>query len=135
MGERRVLMIGAPNERFGLLTFLPEVVRRLHAVVRDPQRGACLPALPDGRDLLLGEAATHAAIVAAIKDAMAAANRDEATLFVYFCGHGIRTAADFYLIGADTPFDTVDSDTAFNLGYRLTELLRANPRLDGVMLI
>src|SRR3712207_5374689 len=135
MGERRALVIGAPNDRFGQLTFLPQVVRDLHEAVSDPQRGACRPALPGGADLLVGQAATHSAIRASIKDAIAAANRDRATLFVYFCGHGIRTAADFYLIGADTKPRDVDSDTAFGLGYRLTELLRANPRLDGVMFL
>ncbi|SFO62173.1 Tetratricopeptide repeat-containing protein, partial [Geodermatophilus obscurus] len=135
MGERRALVIGAPNDRFGRLTFLPEVVRDLHRVVRDPQRGGCQPALPDGRDLLLGAAATHRKIVAAIKDAMAAANRDQATLFVYFCGHGVRKAEDFFLIGSDTRPDDVDLDTAFGLGYRLTGLLQSHPTLDGVMFL
>ena len=63
MGERRALLIGVQNDRFGRLDFVPEVVRRLHEVVLDRRCGACRPALADGRELLTGPAATRAAVL------------------------------------------------------------------------
>jgi hypothetical protein len=35
MGERRALLIGVRNDRFGQLDFVPEVIRDLRAVVLD----------------------------------------------------------------------------------------------------
>src|SRR4051794_5620527 len=119
MGERRALVIGAPNDRFGRLTFLDDVVGELHRVVRHPEFGGCAPALPDDRDLLLGEAATRSAMNSALGDAMRAAAADQATLFVYFCGHGYREEPDFYLVASDTEPGCVDSETALPLGQRV----------------
>ena len=111
MGERRALLIGVQNDRFGELDFVPEVVRDLHAVVLDRRYGACRPALPDGRELLTGPAATRAAVVTALDDAMASAGREQATLFVYFLGHGHKEGEDFYLVAADTPGpERIDSE-------------------------
>jgi len=136
MGERRALVIGAPNERFGRLGFLPQVVRELRQVLLDPTLGACLPALPDGRDLILGDAATRSAITTALADAVRAAARDQATLFVYFVGHGYRKDPDFYLIAADTPSpQEADSENAVQLGQRIKELLQQNMTVDGLMLV
>ena len=103
MGERRALLIGVQNDRFGRLDFVPEVTRDLHAVVLDRRYGACRPALPDGRELLTGPAATRAAMGTALDEAMASAGREQATLFVYFLGHGHKEDEDFYLVAADTP--------------------------------
>jgi len=49
MGERRALLIGVQNDRFGKLDFVPEVMQDLRAVVLDDRYGSCRPALPDGR--------------------------------------------------------------------------------------
>ena len=103
MGERRALLIGVQNDRFGRLDFVPKVIRDLHKVVLDPGYGACGPALPDGRELLTGPPATRAAMVSALTDAMDSAGREQATLFVYFLGHGHKDGEDFYLVAADTP--------------------------------
>ena len=136
MGERRALLIGAQNDRHGKLDFVPEVVKDLHAVVMDPQYGACRPALEAGRDLLTGPQATQAAIMTALKDAVAAADRDQATLFVYFLGHGHQEDEDFYLIAVDSPGPAeLDSQTAVALGQRVKELLRRYPSVDGLMLV
>lgn len=62
MGERRALVIGARNDRFGVLDFVDDVVTELHSALLDTDRGACAPALPDGRDLLTGDLATSAGI-------------------------------------------------------------------------
>ena len=136
MGERRALLIGVQNDRFGRLDFVPEVVRDLHAVVLDRRYGACRPALPDGRELLTGPAATRAAMVTALGDAMASAGRDQATLFVYFLGHGHKEDEDFYLVAADTPGpELIDSENGVSLGQRIKELLRRHPGVDGLMLV
>ena len=136
MGERRALLIGVQNDRFGRLDFVPEVVRDLHAVVLDRRYGACQPALPDGRELLTGPAATRAAIVTALGDAMASAGREQATLFVYFLGHGHKEGEDFYLVAADTPGpERIDGENGVSLGQRIKELLRRHSSVDGLMLV
>ena len=43
MGERRALLIGVQNDRFGRLDFVPEVIQDLHAVVLDPGTGRAGP--------------------------------------------------------------------------------------------
>jgi Tetratricopeptide repeat len=134
MGERRALLIGVQNDRFGELDFVPEVIRDLHAVVLDRRYGACQPALPDGRELLTGKAATRAAVMTALEDAMASAGREQATLFVYFLGHGHKEGEDFYLVAYDTP-GRINSQNGISLGQRIKELLRENPGVDGLMLV
>lgn len=136
VGERRALVIGASNDRFGALDFIAQVARELHAAVTSPEMGDCRSALPGGRDLLIGDAASYTGIREALHDAMRAAALDQATLFIYFVGHGYREAEDFYLIASDTPgLDRIDSDTAVAIGQRIKELLRQNATIDGVMLV
>jgi hypothetical protein len=136
VGERRALVIGARNDRFGKLDFVDQVIRQLHATVTDDRFGACLPALPDGRDLLVGEAASCQGIKGVLSDALRAAALAQATLFVYFLGHGHREDEDFYLIANDTPGPgQVDSETAVPIGQRIKELLRQNATIDGLMLV
>ena len=134
MGERRALVIGACNDRFGVLDFVDDVVTDLHSALLDIDRGACVPALPDGRDLLTGDLATSAGIDSALADAISAAAADQATLFVYFLGHGQQANQDFYLIGTDTG-ERVDSRAAVQIGQRVKELLDNAPTVDGLMLI
>src|SRR6185437_3012957 len=136
MGERRALLIGVRNDRFGKLDFVPEVIRDLHAVVLDDRYGACRPALPDNRELLTESATTRVEIARALTDAMASASREQATLFVYFLGHGHKIDEDFYLVAADTPGpNLIDSENAVPLGQRIKELLRQYPGVDGLMLV
>ena len=136
MGERRALLIGVQNDRFGRLDFVPEVIKDLCAAVLDPEYGACRPALPDGGELLTGPEATRAAIMTALGDAMASAGREQATLFVYFLGHGHKNGEDFYLVAANTPGpERIDSENAVPLGQRIKELLRQHPAVDGLMLV
>src|ERR1700685_2495323 len=136
MGERRALLIGVQNDRFGRLDFVPEVVRDLHAVVLDRRYGAWRPARPEGRELLTGPAATQAAVMTALDEAMASAGQDQATLFVYFLGHGHKEDQDFYLVASDTPSpDLIDSENAVPIGQRIKELLRRYSGVDGLMLV
>jgi tetratricopeptide (TPR) repeat protein len=134
MGERRALVIGVRNDRFGVLDFVDDVVTELHTALLDSERGACLPALPGGRDLLIGDMATSSGIDSALADAISAAAIDQATLFVYFLGHAQQANQDFYLIGTDTG-EQVDSRTAVQIGQRVKELLDNAPTVDGLMLV
>jgi hypothetical protein len=134
MGERRALVIGARNDRFGVLDFVDDVARELHRTLLDPERGACLPALPGGRDLLLADMASTEEIDSALADSIAAAAADQATLFVYFLGHGRREDQDFYLIGTDTG-PRVDSKSSVQVGQRVKELLHDYATVDGLMLV
>src|SRR5689334_3883298 len=108
MGERRALVIGAPNDAFGKLRFLPRAVDDLYRAVTDPERGACVPALPGGADRLVGADATRQRIAHALDQSTAAAGRDGATLFVYFVGHGHWQASTLYLVASDTDHDRVN---------------------------
>ncbi|HEY7263350.1 MAG TPA: tetratricopeptide repeat protein [Trebonia sp.] len=137
MGERRALLIGVRNDHFGRLDFVPEVIRDLRTVVLDDRYGSCRPALPDGREFLTeSEATTRAKIVEALDDAMASAGREQATLFVYFLGHGHKEGEDFYLVASDTPGpDQIHSQNAIPLGQWIKELLRLYPGVDGLMLV
>ena len=102
----------------------------------DDLLGACRPALPRNRDLLLGEAADCDGIKEALTASFLSASADQATLFVYFIGHGHREDQDFYLIASDTPGpEHVDSDTAIPIGQRVKEALRRNATIDGLMLV
>ena len=135
MGERRALVIGARNDLFGTLDFVDRVTRDLHAAVMDERFGACRPAVAGNDGLLLGEAASCAGIKDGLRDAMESAALDQATLFVYFIGHGHRVDQDFFLVASDTPGSRVDSDTAIAIGQRIKELLRQNAAIDGLMLV
>src|ERR1700684_1284755 len=121
MGERRALLIGVQNDHFGKLDFVPEVMQDLRAVVLDERYGSCRPALPDGREFLRASATTtRAEIVKALDEAMASAGREQATLFVYFLGHGHKEDQDFYLVASDTPSpDLIDSENAVPIGQRI----------------
>lgn len=135
MGERRALVIGAQNDRFGNLDFVDRVARDLHAAVMDEQFGACRPAVAGNNGLLLGGAANCAGIKEGLREAMESAALDQATLFIYFIGHGHQVDQDFFLVANDTPGSSVDSDTAIHVGQRVKELLRHNAAIDGLMLV
>lgn len=129
-------MIGARNDRFGQLDFVESVARDLHRAVVDPWLGACMPALPDGRELLVGDAATCGRIKAEVKNAIRTAAADQTTLFVYFLGHGHLEEEDLYLIGTDTPCSRqVDSESAVPISQLVKEALRQYPTIDGLMLV
>jgi hypothetical protein len=129
-------VIGARNDRFGRLDFVEPVTRDLHRTVTDSELGACGPALAGGQDLLINDAATCSRIKAALRAAIQAAAADQATLFVYFLGHGHLEDEDLYLIGSDTPGpEQVDSESAVPIGQLVKEALRQHSTIDGLMLV
>ncbi len=137
MGERLVLVIGAENDRFGKLGFIPAVSRDLFAAVIDPRLGGCRPALPHLRMPLVGPDATSPKVKKALEECINTAAGRGATLSIYFIGHGVKTDNDYYLIGTETK-GAPNSDTAVLIGQRMAELLRDSRkygRIGGVMLV
>src|SRR5271165_957221 len=100
MGERRILVIGSQCQALGDLPFLPKAAEVLYAVMTNPDRGACMPAI-DGNGLLIDPTIKDAK--AAIKQAYKRAAKDEATLFIAYIGHGEspKNSLDLYLMPLD----------------------------------
>lgn len=85
-------------EGLGHLDFLPQAAEDLYAVMTDPERGGCVPALP-ATGLLVDPTVTEAR--AAIEQAFDRAAKDEATLFLVYVGHGEFSGSDHYLLPKD----------------------------------
>jgi hypothetical protein len=115
MGERRILVIGSQCAAYGealRLPFLPQAAQELYAVMTDPERGACTPAL--GRDGPLIDPSVAEA-KDAINTAYLHAAKDEATLFISFIGHGEKIGNDFFLLPKDATTRPLNPDTAVHL--------------------
>jgi hypothetical protein len=79
------------NDRFGKLDFVEPVTETLYHTVMDDRFGACAPALPGARDLLLGAAASCWEIKTAPADVIREAALRQATLFIYFLATANRS--------------------------------------------
>jgi hypothetical protein len=100
VGERRLLVIGSQCPPLGTLSFLPEAATDFCSAMVDPLRGACRPALADGRALLLdptGEDAEDA-----YRTALRGAARVGARLLVGLVGHGLFDGTSFYFLLTDS---------------------------------
>ncbi len=133
MTERRLLVIGSQCDALGKLTFLDEATRELYAVMTDPDRGSCVPALED-KGLLINPTLTTAK--EAIRQAYDRAARDEATLFMAYIGHGEHLGNDFYLLPRDSSPNQLTSDTAIHLTQLIKEQhLISSGRVDGLCVL
>ncbi len=95
----------------------------------DPERGACVPAIP-GSGLLLNP--TVKKTKEAIKQAYNRASKDEATLFFAYIGHGEMAGQDYYLMPLDAE-NPPDSDAAVHLVNLIKETHSKSPgRIDGL---
>ncbi|RZQ65669.1 tetratricopeptide repeat protein [Amycolatopsis suaedae] len=132
MGERRALVIASQCATRNLLSFLPETARELAGVLLDPDIGGCVPALPDGRDLVVDPTAVE--LDDAVTTAFERADEDEATLFLALVGHGDYRDDDFYFLPRDAT-EPVSSRTGFLLAQRVKELLGRYSMLDGLVVL
>jgi hypothetical protein len=131
VGERRALVIGSqcdglPDLR---LSFLPELAQSLFDVLTDPEIGACVKA---GSRLVLDP--SLAEMAAAVNEAVASADSDDATLIIAFIGHAEARGDVLYLLpcnGTSPP----TTDTGFLLGMRLAELIGMHTNVDGLILL
>jgi hypothetical protein len=132
VGERRALVITSQCEGLNLLSFLPDAARDVANALLEPELGGCVPALADGKALLVDP--TVAQLDEAITEAFARASEDEATLFIALVGHGEYTLDDFYFLTKETTLPP-NSRTAFLLAQRIRELLAEYSLLDGLVLL
>ncbi|MEU3622573.1 FHA domain-containing protein [Amycolatopsis coloradensis] len=102
------------------------------AALLDPAIGGCVPALADGRGLLVDP--TMVELDDALVEAFERASEDEATLFLSLVGHGEYADDDFYFLTKDTGLP-VDSRKSFLFAQRIKELLGRDSMLDGLVIL
>jgi hypothetical protein len=132
MGERRALVIASQCESLNLLSFLPEAAKEVADALLDEQVGGCVPALADGRRMLVDP--TMLQLDDAVTEAFERASADEATLVIALVGHGDYAADDFYFLTRDTT-GPANSRNAFTLAQRIKELLGHYSLLDGLVIL
>jgi hypothetical protein len=137
VGERRILVVGSQTSGRQKLSFLPDLACRLYNIMINPDRGACVPALPPtgGWDpgLLLNPSASEAR--RAVEHAWISASNDEATLFLAFVGHGEFDGQHFYLLPMDAELDPLRPSTALNLVQHIAELQPNHSNVDGLVVL
>jgi hypothetical protein len=130
MGERRILVIGSQCDALGHLPFLPKAAEELYAVMTDPERGACVPALEEMGLLIDPDVA---GVKQAIESAYLRAAKAEATLFIAYIGHGATLGRAFYLLPKDAKECPLTSQTAVPLITLILEThLNAPGQIDGL---
>lgn len=132
VGERRALVIASQCASLNLLSFLPEAAKDVAEALLDPEVGGCVPALADGRRMLVDP--TMVELDDAVAEAFERASEDEATLFIALVGHGDYADDDFYFLTKDTT-DPVNSRNSFLLAQRIKELLGRYSLLDGLVIL
>ncbi|MFC3449136.1 FHA domain-containing protein [Amycolatopsis speibonae] len=132
MGERRSLVVASQCDSLNLLSFLPDVGHEVSTALLDPGIGGCVPALADGRGLLVDPTMTE--LDDALAEAFERAAEDEATLFLSLVGHGEYAADDFYFLTKETSLP-VDSRKSFLFAQRIKELLGRHSTLDGLVIL
>ncbi|WP_245193340.1 FHA domain-containing protein [Amycolatopsis alba] len=132
MGERRSLVVASQCDSLNLLSFLPDVGHEVSSALLDPGIGGCVPALADGRGLLVDP--TMVELDDALVEAFERASEDEATLFLSLVGHGEYADDDFYFLTKETSLP-VDSRKSFLFAQRIKELLGRYSTLDGLVIL
>nr|WP_245191857.1 FHA domain-containing protein [Amycolatopsis azurea] len=132
MGERRSLVVASQCDSLNLLSFLPDVGHDVSTALLDPGIGGCVPALADGRGLLVDP--TMVELDEALVEAFERASEDEATLFLSLVGHGEYADDDFYFLTKETSLP-VDSRRSFLFAQRIKELLGRYSTLDGLVVL
>ncbi|WP_328701463.1 FHA domain-containing protein [Amycolatopsis pittospori] len=132
MGERRSLVVASQCDSLNLLSFLPDVGHDVSTALLDPVIGGCVPALADGRGLLVDPTLTE--LDDALVEAFERASEDEATLFLSLVGHGEYADDDFYFLTKETSLP-VDSRKSFLFAQRIKELLGRYSTLDGLVIL
>ncbi|UMP03838.1 FHA domain-containing protein [Amycolatopsis sp. EV170708-02-1] len=132
VGERRSLVVASQCDSLNLLSFLPDAGHQVSTALLDPEIGGCVPALEDGRGLLVDP--TMVELDDALVEAFERASEDEATLFLSLVGHGEYADDDFYFLTKDTGLP-VDSRRSFLFAQRIKELLGRHSMLDGLVIL
>jgi hypothetical protein len=119
-GRRHVLVIASQCENKAELGRLREAARALDDVLRDADIGACRPGLRNGESLN-NKNLKSADIVSRVREAIAYAAEEDATLVLGLLGHGFIPGNDpvLYLMGWDSQEEV--RDTAVDVKALLTE--------------
>ncbi|KFU80115.1 Forkhead associated (FHA) domain, binds pSer, pThr, pTyr [Amycolatopsis lurida] len=125
-------MVASQCDSLNLLSFLPDAGHQVSTALLDPEIGGCVPALEDGRGLLVDP--TMVELDDALVEAFERASEDEATLFLSLVGHGEYADDDFYFLTKDTGLP-VDSRRSFLFAQRIKELLGRYSTLDGLVIL
>lgn len=125
-------MVASQCDSLNLLSFLPDAGHQVSTALLDPEIGGCVPALEDGRGLLVDP--TMVELDDALVEAFERASEDEATLFLSLVGHGEYADDDFYFLTKDTGLP-VDSRRSFLFAQRIKELLGRYSMLDGLVIL
>ncbi len=125
-------MVASQCDSLNLLSFLPDAGHQVSTALLDPEIGGCVPALEDGRGLLVDP--TMVELDDALVEAFERASDDEATLFLSLVGHGEYADDDFYFLTKDTGLP-VDSRRSFLFAQRIKELLGRYSTLDGLVIL
>ncbi|WP_435832235.1 FHA domain-containing protein [Amycolatopsis japonica] len=126
------MVVASQCDSLNLLSFLPDAGHQVSTALLDPEIGGCVPALEDGRGLLVDP--TMVELDDALVEAFERASEDEATLFLSLVGHGEYADDDFYFLTKDTGLP-VDSRRSFLFAQRIKELLGRYSMLDGLVIL
>ncbi|KFZ78658.1 phosphopeptide-binding protein [Amycolatopsis sp. MJM2582] len=126
------MVVASQCDSLNLLSFLPDAGHQVSTALLDPEVGGCVPALEDGRGLLVDP--TMVELDDALVEAFERASEDEATLFLSLVGHGEYADDDFYFLTKDTGLP-VDSRRSFLFAQRIKELLGRYSMLDGLVIL
>ena len=134
MTERRLLVIGSQCDGKNHLAFLPEVAKRLHALMQSP--GDCVGVKCAGRPDGLLIDPTVAEAKAAIKAAIEQAANAHAVLILAYIGHGEfngPASGDFYLYPKDASSPT--SDEAIHFAEYIKDRIGQRRDLPGLLVL
>ncbi|MBF6454181.1 tetratricopeptide repeat protein [Nocardia cyriacigeorgica] len=130
MANRVALIVGSQCAALPPRNFFEELATEFHSAVT--RRGGWQPVIDTG--LVLNPTVTE--LKTAIKRAFATADASNATLLLFFLGHGTSSGtADFRLLAQDSPARGADSDTAIHLTQTIRERLGEYPSLDGLIVL
>ncbi|MER6078823.1 tetratricopeptide repeat protein [Streptomyces sp. NPDC001833] len=135
-GGRFSLVIGSQCEALGEhrnLGLLTETTTGLDAVLRDPMRGNCRPALSGNGSCLLNEGRTKT--YKAVAEAAEAAGLAGGTLLLAWIGHGMAANGDFYVLPQGCTPVPGHPEGPYALMQHLRELLAGQPDLELVLLL
>lgn len=112
---------------------LTESAQALDEALRDKERGACLPALSDGRSLLLDQ--NRDVTYRAVWEAVQHVGGLKGLLILAWIGHGITLNGDFYALPHDSLSLPGHPHGPYHLTQHIKELLSHTPDLELLVLI
>lgn len=105
IAPRHLLVIASQCDAMRALAHLPDAARSLHEVLSDPELGACIPGLPDGRALVMPDSSHSGGdIYATVRTAIGHADASRATLVLALLGHGFTPgeSSSLYFMGPNS---------------------------------